>query len=279
MSRDMLSYEPGEMERFGFFSKERLRYIVLRCIQNRALRFSDGVIFLTRHAARVIQESCGQLIHFALIPHGVGAAFKDTSIIHPWPEKNRRPIKCLYVSNIALYKHQWHVVRAIAILRNKEFDLQLILAGYGIQLRHSSQAQEALSSEIKTSDPEYSFVRQPGFVPHQDLPPVLATSDLFVFASTCENMPNTLVEAMAVGLPIASSDRAPMREVLQDGGVYFDPEDPDSIADAIEKIICNADLRRVIATRARKLAEQYSWTRCADETFSYIAKIAKISGE
>ena len=83
---------------------------------------------------------------------------------------------------------------------------------------------------------------------------------------------------MTVGLPIACSNRSCMPEVIKDGGVYFDPEDSDSMADAIEKIIRNAGLRRAIAARARKLAEQYSWTRCADETFSYIAKIARKSG-
>ena len=76
-----------------------------------------------------------------------------------------------------------------------------------------------------------------GFVPHDDLPSLLAGADLFVFASSCENMPNTLVEAMAIGLPIACSDRGPMPEVLRDGGVYFDPENPESIAAAIETLI------------------------------------------
>ena len=53
---------------------------------------------------------------------------------------------------------------------------------------------------------------------------VLKRAHLFVFASSCENMPNTLVEAMASGLPIACSDRGPMPEILRDGGTYFDPE-------------------------------------------------------
>ena len=70
----MLSYEPGEIERYGW-SKARLRLYALRFVQNRSLRRSDGVIFLTRYAAQVIQEYCGSLDNVCYIPHGVGRNF------------------------------------------------------------------------------------------------------------------------------------------------------------------------------------------------------------
>jgi glycosyltransferase involved in cell wall biosynthesis len=83
-------------------------------------------------------------------------------------------------------------------------------------------------------------------------------------------MPNTLVEAMAVGMPIACSNRGPMPEVLRDGGVYFDPKDADSIADAVEQIIQSSALRLTIAHRAEALSQQYNWKRCADETWAFV---------
>jgi glycosyltransferase involved in cell wall biosynthesis len=70
---------------------------------------------------------------------------------------------------------------------------------------------------------------------------LLLKSDIFVFASSCENMPNTLIEGMAAGLKIACSSRGPMPEVLKDAGYYFDPESPVSISKAIEQIILNPD--------------------------------------
>lgn len=100
----------------------------------------------------------------------------------------------------------------------------------------------------------------------------LAEADLFIFASSCENMPNTLLEAMAVGLPIACSNRGPMPEVLDDGGVYFDPEDAVSIANSVEQLIKDPDLRAKIARRASQLSEQYSWSRCAEETWKFICE-------
>jgi len=271
MSRDMLSYERGEMERFGW-SKARLRLILLRYIQNSSLRAADGAIFLTRYAADVIQQSCGILARVAFVPHGVGDTFLRSSGRKPWPN-GHGPFRCLYVSNVAPYKHQWHVVRAVKLLRDRGFDVRLTMTGGGAG-GAASLAQRLLDSEIVSSDPHNYFTSQLGFVEQKELPDILAKADIFVFASSCENMPNTLVEAMAAGLPIACSDRGPMPEVLGDAGVYFDPEKPASIAKAVEQITSDQELRVRISHCAKEYAGQYSWKRCARETFSFLADVA-----
>jgi len=269
MSRDMLSYEPGEIGRYGL-NRMRLRLIALRYVQNASLRAADGVIFLTRYASNVIQQSCGELRHVAYVPHGVGAQFQSTEHSLMWPSGKERPIRCLYISNALPYKHQWHVVEAITQLRERGFVLQLDLVGGG-----EGEAQVRLERQIKESDPGGEFVAQHEFLPQHALPDFLSRADLFIFASSCENMPNTLVEAMATGIAIACSNRGPMPEVLQDGGVYFDPENPDSIAAAIMDLIINPDKRMQLAIRAKYLSKQYSWARCAHETFSFIAETAE----
>lgn len=266
LSQDLLSYEPGVMRYFGY-RLARLRLLAILALQNLAFRRAAGVIFLTHYAAKVIQQSCGPVPSLAYIPHGVGAAFKHTQQINTWPEVGERPIRCIYVSNAEMYKHQCVVVCAIAALRKRGHNLLLTLVGGG-----KGPAQQLLQDAIAVSDPEGIFVKQLEFLPHEDLPALLAEADLFVFASSCENMPVTLVEAMAVGLPIACSNRGPMPEVLADGGVYFDPEDADSIADAIEQIIQSPELRLAIAQRAKALSQQYSWKRCADETLAFVAE-------
>ena len=81
---------------------------------------------------------------------------------------------------------------------------------------------------------EFTFLHQ---FATEDILNWLKNSDLFVFASSCENMPNTLLEAMSTGLPIACSFRGPMIEVLKDGGLYFNPEEPSSIEFAISELI------------------------------------------
>jgi glycosyltransferase involved in cell wall biosynthesis len=169
------------------------------------------------------------------------------------------------VSQADLYKHQWKVVRAIAALRSKGYDITLQLVGGG-----RGRPEALLQSELARSDPAGDYVSRAGFVPQSELPLFFDRSDIFIFASSCENMPNTLIEGMASGLPIASSDRGPMPEVLGDSGVYFDPEDSESIASAIERLVCDGSLRESISAKAIKRAEEFSWERCADETWAFL---------
>jgi glycosyltransferase involved in cell wall biosynthesis len=87
-------------------------------------------------------------------------------------------------------------------------------------------------------------------------------------------MPNILLEEMASGLPIACSNRGPMPEVLGDAGVYFDPEDPNDIARALRELIESPVLRTKLARASFGRVQRYSWRRCADETFSFLASVA-----
>lgn len=264
MSQDMLSYEPREMRRYGL-SFGRLRLLALKYIQASSMKRAVGVIFLSNYAAMSIQRVIGKLPRVCVIPHGVGAEFRRRS---PGGLKNQtssEAIRCLYVSNTLMYKHQWHVVRALGQLRKRGYNVVLSLVGGG-----KGKAQERLLEEIAFTDPQRQFVETVDFVRHEEVPVYLANADLFVFASSCENMPITLVEAMASGLPIACSNRGPMPEVLGDGGVLFDPQVPESIANAIESIITNRDLRDSIAKRAQHLSEQYSWERCAAGTWKFL---------
>jgi glycosyltransferase involved in cell wall biosynthesis len=118
-------------------------------------------------------------------------------------------------------------------------------------------------------------VRYLGRIPHSELHARYAGADLCLFASTCENMPNILLEGMASGLPIACSDRGPMPEVLGDAGVYFDPEKPDEIARALRELIESPELRTKLAQSSFERVRRYSWRRCADETFKFLAEVAR----
>jgi glycosyltransferase involved in cell wall biosynthesis len=273
MSRDMLSYEAGEIDRYRN-SAWRHRLLALRYLQNRSLRAAQGAIFLTRYAGEVIQRSCGKLPNIAYVPHGVGEGFRRSGPSRPWPADRLRPIECLYISPVWRFKHQWHVVDAVAALRAKGHDLKLTFVGDG-----EADMIALLHERMAAVDPDGSFIRHLGHVDHARLPALTAETDLYIFASSCENMPNTLLEGMAAGLPIACSERGPMPEVIEDGGVLFDPEAPDSIACAIEAILTDGALRQGIAARAGTLASQYSWKRCANETLTFLAATARKQGD
>lgn len=267
MSRDMLSFEKSEIKRYGI-SKAWLRLFLLRFVQIRSLKNADGTIFLTKYAADTITQWSGKITDYRIIPHGVSQTFKQVNAKAEWHSVQKQPIQCLYVSNTALYKHQWHVVEAISRLRFQGYNLKLKLVGGG-----HGKSKRMLDDAIQKFDPDRHFVVTDSFVPQDQLPEILSEAHIFIFASSCENMPNTLVEAMSVGLPIACSDRGPMPEVLQDGGVYFDPENPESIADALKKILNDENMRNQLKEKAKNLANRYSWARCARETIQYLVDI------
>ena len=279
LSQDLLSYEPGVMALFAW-GRARIRLLAIRYLQNAAFRRASGVIFLTQYAANLIQSICGPLGNSKVIPHGVNSRFFANREAITADKKvfsasvTSEPIRCLYISNAALYKYQWVVIEAIGLLRQKGIAIELDLVGGG-----TGPAQEKINTQIAITDPLGQFIRQHPFVPHEVLLAHLNLADIFVFASGCEAFGITLLEAMAMGLPIVSSNRSSIPETLQDGGLYFDPEKPAEIAFALERIILDPSLRASLAEQARELANQYSWDYCSSETWGFIVdtyrKIAK----
>jgi glycosyltransferase involved in cell wall biosynthesis len=267
LSQNMIPFEVGFETIYGF-DKSGIHQRLLLQVQKRAFKFADAVVFLTNYAAKRIQLYTGPLKHYQCIAHGVDAAFKQISPQAIWPETGERPIQCLYVSPIWEYKHQAELVRAIKVLRMRGHNVTLTLTGGG-----NREGQALLEQEMQRTDPDRSFVQILDFVPHADIPKLIANADLFVFASSVETFGITLLEAMTIGMPIACSNRSSLPETLQDGGVYFDPQDDRSIAEAIEALIADASLRQHLAARAKQLAEPYSWQKCAAQTWDYIAHI------
>ena len=111
------------------------------------------------------------------------------------------------------------------------------------------------------------------FIPNHDIARLVADADIFVFASSCETFGIALLEAMTIGVPIACSNRSSLPETLRDAGEYFDPQDPKSIARAIYKLVKNPTHRIEIAMRAKVLAANYSWSRSARETWTFVAEV------
>ena len=268
MSRDMLSYEPGEMQRFkwGF---QRLRLLLIKYSQNRSLRNSYAAIFLTKYASEVIQKSTGKIKNFAYIPHGVSNNFRRNISDLTFQKDRNSEFNCLYVSNLSLYKHQWNVIAAIKILRDKGLNVKLTLT---CGAATDKLSQKLLNKSLEENCKDDNFVKITGFINQNEIPGLMSNCDIFIFASSCENMPNTLIEGMSFGLPIACSDRGPMPEVLKNGGVYFDPENINSIAESVEKIILDKGLRKKITLKSNKLSMNFSWKKCSNQTFNYIVE-------
>lgn len=275
MSRNMLPFQWKELSRYRV-SFIWFRLLVLRQLQTYTFRAADGMIFLTRYARDVVGKVSGKLKgQTAVIPHGLnerfGIAPKNQQPISQYSEA--KPFKLLYVSIIDLYKHQWHVVEAVNILRREGYPVELDLIGPSYK-----SARERLNLAIQQSVNNGNWVHYRGNVAYTELNQFYSAADLGIFASSCENMPNILLETMAAGLPIVCSSSGPMPEVLGDAGLYFDPENPTEIANAIRRYLDSPELRTEKSQASFKLVEQYSWDRCANQTLSFLAEVARKHG-
>jgi glycosyltransferase involved in cell wall biosynthesis len=272
MSRNMLPFEWAELRRYGW-SRLALKLLLLRWVQSRTFHRADGMIFLTEYARQGVLKVTGPLsASTAIIPHGLNSRFQIApKAQRPISEySHTKPYRVLYVSIIDQYKHQWHVVEAVAALRQEGYPLVLDLIGPAY-----TPALARLQETLARLDPEGSWVRYHGAIPFEALHQHYADADAGLFASSCENMPNILLETMASGLPVACSNRGPMPEVLGDDGVYFDPEQPRDIARALHELLDSPQLRTELAHASYERAQQFSWQRCADETFGFLAAVAK----
>lgn len=271
MSRNLLPFEWRELRRFGW-SWLTVKLLLLRMVQARTLRRADGIIFLTRYARDVVMRVIRRTdAETTIIPHGIDARF-----LQPPREQfpagyysTARPLRLVYVSIVDMYKHQWHVAEAVALLRRNGTPVALELIGPAYPA-----ALKRLNAALARLDPAGAFIRYAGAVAHAALHLQYAHQDVCLFASSCENMPNILLEGMASGLPIACSNRGPMPEVLCEAGLYFDPESAGDIARALGDLIASPELRARLAHASFERARAYSWSRCAGETFRFLAHSA-----
>ena len=264
MCRNLLPFDKNEVKRYPPLSIERIRQYLRYYTEISSFRRADGLIFLSEYSREVLLSGGMDAKNIKVISHGVDECFRRK----PSHKVSGEFPKILYVSPKYIYKHQWKVAEAIDILRKEtSHDIQLDLVGPS-----APYGSHKLSSTIrKLGNP--SWLKNIGNVPHEHLPDILHSADIFVWASTVETFGLGLVEAMASGLPIACSYRRPMSDILEEAGVYFDPEHPPSISRAIKRLLEDDELRNANAAKAYSKALEYSWQKCAKETFSFLKEV------
>lgn len=270
MSQNLLPFEADELKRYGW-SWLTFKLILLRLTQSHTFLRANGIIFLTKYAYDVVLKVVGNLSGDAIIiPHGLNPRFftppkiqRNISSCH-----SSDPFRIIYVSIVDQYKHQWHVIEAVAALRSQNFPIVLDLIGPSYP-----PSLQRLNEAISRYDTDRLWVNYHGAIPFEELHHRYSKADLGLFASSCENMPNILLETMASGLPIACSNRGPMPEILGDAGMYFDPEHPNEILRSLWELIESPQLRQKMAETSYRRANSYSWQRCANETFDFLVKI------
>jgi glycosyltransferase involved in cell wall biosynthesis len=269
MFQNMQIFETNERNREGL-SNVWLRLRFLQSAQSKTFRQASGLICLSEYAHNYLAQNHFDIISkspVSLISHGT-EDFQPSPVSINKIGTNQKPLHLLYVSTIKKYKHQWNLIDAVGLLRKEGLLIKLHLVGSG-----DAQALRWMKESIQRNDPEQKFIIFHGNLPHEETLEWYHKADMFVFPSTCETFGISLLEAMTASMPIASSDRGPMPEVLKDAGLYFNPESVTSIKNCLRYMIANPDLQKRLGAKAKQYSQNYSWKKCADETFSFLHNI------
>ncbi|MBS1809832.1 MAG: glycosyltransferase family 4 protein [Acidobacteria bacterium] len=271
ISQNMLPFEFAELRRYGF-SSLALKYLLIRLAQINSFQHAQGAIFMTQYSRSLVKKAAKLEGNYPIIPYGISQDFRQL----PREQKPLRdysvaaPFKLLYVSKLEPYKHHRQVIEAIGQLRSEGLPVTLDLIGSP----EKPDRLRDLQTTLNRVDAQGNFIHYRGHLSYQEVIAAYHQADGFVFASSCETLPNILLEAMAAGLPVASSSYGPMPEALGDAGLYFDPLQPESIACAVRSLVTDHVWRAQAAHLGYERAQAYTWERCADDTFSYLAEIA-----
>lgn len=104
-----------------------------------------------------------------------------------------------------------------------------------------------------------------GYVPTELMPPLYREAFLLIFPSLYEGFGFPLLEAMACGCPVITSQNSSMPEVCGQAALYFDPINKKSLLDAISQIVQNDSLRNELRRKGLHQAQRFSWENSASE--------------
>jgi glycosyltransferase involved in cell wall biosynthesis len=116
-------------------------------------------------------------------------------------------------------------------------------------------------------------VRFLGYVPDDDLPPLLNGALLFVYPSLYEGFGLPPLEAMACGTPVVTSNTSSLPEVVGDAALTVDPYDVEGLTKAMEQLLTDQELQNEMRTRGLARAKLFSWERAARETLKVYEEV------
>src|SRR5689334_10383073 len=176
----------------------------------------------------------------------------------------------LYVGTIEPRKNLARLMTAFAAARKAGIPHRLVCVGpYGWSSRDLSGHIDAL--DIRDA------VHFTGYVPFEDLPAIYNLGDFFVFPSLYEGFGLPVVEAMASGLPVLTSNSSSLGEIAGDAAETIDPTDIDGLIDAMRRLATDADLRRDLSARGLERARSFSWTQSAREMLGVYHRLAGVT--
>ncbi len=183
-----------------------------------------------------------------VIPNGI-----DLQKFYPASRKNRKGmLRVIAVGRFIPRKGYGYLIKALEGLQSQ---VQLSLVGAG-------PLKEELESIAKQVEGNVHFT---GRVPHEELPELYRSHDVYVQSSFNEGMSNTLLEAMASGLAVVATNTGGSEELVSGNGFLVSMRDSKDIREKLLHLCNNSVLVKEMGVRSRIVAEQFGWEHCAGQ--------------
>jgi glycosyltransferase involved in cell wall biosynthesis len=211
-----------------------------------ALNLSDKLIAVSQESARQLRDLTGST-NVSVIPNAI-----DTSIFRrDFSAENKRDdqaIRLLFVGAIGKLKGERDLIEALAILRERkpEINIKVSFLGYGAENLKDFCNESGINE----------FVEHLGAVSMTERIGFYRKADVFVLPTYAEAMPMSVIEAMAAGLAIITTNVGGIPELIEDGadGILFSPGDVSGLAEKILFLLENENIRINIGRKAREKA-------------------------
>ncbi len=260
MSQNMLPFDKVERNRFGF--KMKIKFFFIQLFQKHTFKRSKGVVFLTDYARSKIIEQIGSVKSSVVIPHGIEQQVTNKYSL------DTDNFQILYISDFLPYKHQYNVVKSVIDLIKEGYDINITLIGkidilqYNL-IKELLEKNKSIASKVKIMGQlNYTMVKD-----------YLNNSSLFLFASTCENLPFIILEAISFGLPVITTDKMPMNQIVSGQNILFDSLDIKSIKSVIKENLEEEKLYEISKLNYLK-SKNYKWDTNVSQTINYLKSIA-----
>jgi glycosyltransferase involved in cell wall biosynthesis len=266
--RNMLPFSSLERSRYPL-GGTRFKLWLLHYLQLFSFNRADLVIFISKYAKSVIDDLAKNRRGISkTIYHGISDHFR-TSQVKSRPS-NLPFDYVLYVSRISPYKAHLEVIEAWGLAKQKgTIKEKLVLIGERTEPYGQMVQDKILELGLKDD------VIQLGNVNYNDLPSYYQNAKLNLFASSCENCPNILLEALASGRPVLSSNYPPMPEFAENAALYFDPYQPTELADLIVKTLGDADAQHNLIANGKIRSQEFNWDFTASQTWDALIDLCK----
>ncbi len=220
------------------------------------LKNADSVIALTENMKRKMENNCSRNIH--VIPNGIDfEKFQGLSkeLIRKKFSFASNDLILIYVGRFRKEKGHIYLIESMRHIKQEINEVRLILCGDGPE-------EEEMRNLVKKFGLE-GTVQFFGKVTNERIPEFLAAADIFILPSLTEGFPNVLLEAMASGLPIITTDVDGVSEIIQEGnnGYIIPPRSPEKIAEAVINLSHNTVLLKKLSDNNLQKIRQFSWNR------------------